>query len=104
MYSLECFHLYIQAFLRIVQSFDFSQPLSFKKTTIRDRKTTGKKQTNAIIVSHATTRPLSPTITNSIHLDWPNTFWGDKSDHFEILGFGASSEAPYSTHYLRRFD
>ena len=91
MYSLECFHLYIQAFLRIVQSFDFSQPLSlvFKTTTIRDRKTTGKKQTNAIIVSHATTRPLSPTITNSIHLDWPNTFFWDKSDHFEILGFGA---------------
>ena len=77
MYSLECFHLYTQAFLRIVQSFDFSQPLSFFfKKTIRDRKTTGKKQTNAIIVSHATTRPLSPTITNSIHLDWPNTFWG----------------------------
>ena len=90
MYSLECFHLYTQAFLRIVQSFDFSQPLSFfLKKTIRDRKTTGKKQTNAIIVSHATTRPLSPTITNSIHLDWPNTFLGDKSDHFEILGFGA---------------
>ena len=58
MYSLGRFYLYIQAFLRIVQSFDFSQPLTLKKK-IRDMKTTGKKQTNAIIVSHATTRPLS---------------------------------------------